>query len=537
VFDTAQIIVLLLLAAMALGVVARWFGIAYPIALTVGGLVLGFVPHLPHVQLDPAIVFGVFLPPILYHAALYGRWHEFRANIRVITALAIALVTFTTVVVAVASKLMIPELPWAVAFVLGAIVSPPDAVAATAIMQRLNLPPRLVAVIEGESLVNDATAIIIYKFALAAVLTGAFSIGQALGEFVVVAAGGIVVGLLLGWGSMWINRLLDDTLSETMLSLTVPFISYWIAEAFGVSGVLAVVMTGMWRGLQSPMIISAEVRQRARATWDAIVFVLNSLVFVLIGLQLRPIVQSLTAFSWPELIAYAAGIGVATILARAAWIFPAAFISRAACRYLGIYLDSKYDAAPPWRAVAVLSYVGLRGIVSLAVALAVPLTLPDGAPFPNRDLVVFLTFAVIVMTLVLQGLSLPLVLRILGFDGSGGADFAAEEHLARVKMAHAAVAEVDRVTEQRQLPARLVERVRAEFAGPLADLEATPNGEKADASPAIQSKRNALRLAAVRAARRRLVKLHREDEISDATLQQLLRELDFEELRLERRPA
>ena len=518
---------------MALGVVARWFGIAYPIGLTVGGLVLGFVPHLPRVELDPAIVFGVFLPPILYHAALYGRWHEFRANITPISILAVALVAFTMVVVAVASKLLVPNLPWAVAFVLGAIVSPPDAVAATAILQRLNLPPRLVAVIEGESLVNDATAIILYKFALAAVLTGAFSIGQAVGEFVVVATGGIVLGLLLGWGSMWINRLLDDTLSETMLSLTIPFISYWIAEALGLSGVLAVVTTGMWRGRQSPMILSAEVRQRARATWDAVVFVLNSLVFVLIGLQLRPIVHNLTAFSWPELIAYAAGIGLATILARAAWIFPAAFVSRTVCRYL----DSKYASAPPWRAVAVLSYVGLRGIVSLAVALAVPLTLPDGAPFPNRDLVVFLTFAVIVITLVLQGLSLPLVLRILGFDGSGGADFAAEEHLARVKMAHAAVAEVDRVTEHRQLPARLVERVRAEFAGPLAEMEAAANPDSAAVTPAVERQRNTLRLSAIRAARRRLVKLHREDEISDATLQQLLRELDFDELRLEGRPA
>src|SRR5258708_4148704 len=284
---------------MGLGVVQLRIGLQFPIELPVGGLGLGFVPGLPSVELDPAIVFGVFLPPILYHASLFGRWHDFRANLRPIVGLAIALVTFTTVVVGLVSKALIPELPWAAAFVLGAMVSPPDAVAAPAILHRLNLPPRLVAVIEGESLVNDATALILYRFALAALMTGAFSFGAAVGQFALVAAGGVAVGLVLGWASIRLHQLLSDTLSETMLSLTVPFISYWVAEAVGVSGVLAVVSVGMWRARESPSVISAETRQRTRAMWDAIVFFLNSLIFTVMGPQLPPIAHRLTPFSSP----------------------------------------------------------------------------------------------------------------------------------------------------------------------------------------------------------------------------------------------
>ncbi len=524
-FDTIQIVILLLLAAMTLGVFARRIGIPYPIALTLGGLALGFVPGLPAVRLDPQIVFGVFLPPILYHSALFERWHDFRANLRSISMLAVGLVTFTTVVVAGVTKALIPDLPWAAAFLLGAIVSPPDAVATTAILHRLRLPARLIAVIEGESLVNDATAIILYKFALAAVLTGAFSFTDAVGEFVIVAAGGIAAGLAFGWASVRIHKLLKDTLSETMLSLAVPFVTYGTADALGVSGVLAVVAVGLWRSIEGLAVLSAETRQRTYVMWDAIVFFLNSLIFTLIGLQLPPIVQQLTAFSWPLLFGYAAVISLATIVARVVWVFPTTYLPRAISRRL-----RKRDPPPPWRNAALVSYVGLRGIVSLAVAMALPLARPDGSPLPERALILFLTFAVIVTTLVVQGLSLPFVLRLLGFGGGTEPDGTAEEHLARVKMAHAALAEVDRLSELEKLPALVVEPVRAEFARPLA--EATVADGSVDARATEDKQRN-LRLAGIQAARRRLVKLHRVNEISDELLQALLRELDFDEIRTE----
>ena len=508
---------------MTLGVIARRLGIPYPIALTLGGLALGFIPGLPAVRLDPQIVFGVFLPPILYHASLYERWHEFRANLRSISMLAVGLVTFTTVVVAWVTKALVPDLPWAAAFLLGAIVSPPDAVAATAILHRLRLPSRIIAVIEGESLVNDATALILYKFALAAVLTGAFSFTDAVGDFVIVAAGGIAVGLGFGWASVRIHGLLKDTLSETMLSLAVPFVTYGTADSLGVSGVLAVVAVGLWRAMEGPAVLSGETRQRTYAMWDAIVFFLNSLIFTLIGLQLPPIVQQLTAFSWPVLVGYAAAISLAAIVARVLWVFPTTYLPRALSSRL-----RQRDPPPPWRNVALISYIGLRGIVSLAVAMALPLTRPDGSPFPERALIVFLTFAVIVTTLIVQGLSLPFVLRLLGFAGKAGPDGIAEEHLARVKMAHAALAEVDRLSEREKLPARVVEPVRAEFARPLAEPAVADNPASARA---IAEEQRSLRLAGLRAARRRLVKLHRANEISDELLQALLRELDFDEIR------
>jgi len=533
---TVEIVFLLVIAAMALGVVARRVGMAYPIALTLGGLALGFapsvVPALPPVRLDPDIVFVVFLPPILYQAALNMPWHGFRDNLRPIARLALGLVLFTTATVAVMAKYLVPELPWAAAFLLGAIVSPPDAVAAGAILHRLNLPRPLVTVIEGESLVNDATAIVLYKFALAALMTGVFSVRQAVGEFVLVAVGGIAVGLALGWASVWVQRRLGDSLSETLLTMVVPFVTFWAADELGVSGVLAVVSLGLWRAWVGPTVISAEARQRGFALWDAVVFFLNSLIFILIGLQLPPIIQALAPFSWAELIVNAAAISLVTILARFLWVFSVGLLPHwISARIRGI------AAGQQLRATAVVSYVGMRGIVSLAAATALPLALPDGTPFPARALIVFLTFAVVVTTLVGQGLSLPFVLRRLGFDGASGPDLNEEEDLARAKMAYAAVAEIDRLAGRMALPARVTERVRSEFAGPLAEL-----APEAEAGPPVDpalaaEKRRTLRQAAIRAARRRLVKLHREREVSDETVHTLMRELDFDELRLGRTMA
>lgn len=521
-FDTVQVVIFLLLASMTLGMLARRVGIPYPIALTLGGLALGFVPGLPAVRLNPDIVFAVFLPPILYRAALFEHWHDFRANLRPIGLLAIGLVIFTTVAVACVTHALVPGVPWAAAFVLGAIVSPPDAVAVTAILHRLRLPPRIIAVIEGESLVNDATALILYKFALAAVLTGAFSAGDALVGFVGVAVGGTAVGLALGWASVRIHGLLKDTLSETMLSLAVPYVSYGLADALGVSGVLAVIAVGLWRAFAGPLVLTAETRQHTFGMWDALVFFLNSLVFTLIGLQLPPVMEGLEHYSPLTLLGYAAAVSLTVIAARILWVFPTTYVPRLLSRRL-----RALSPLPAWRGTALVSYVGMRGIVSLAVAMALPLTGPQDGPFPERNLIVFLTFTVIVTTLVVQGLSLPFVLRLLGFATPAGPISADGERQARLKMAYAAVAEVDRLAERDGLPPRLVEPVRAEFAALLAEPDAVA-GFTAQAALDMQ---RTLRLAGVAAARRRMVKLHRTNEIDDEMLQTLLMELDFDELR------
>ena len=515
--DTVQIVLLLLLASMTLGVLARRIGIPYPIALTLGGLAMSFVPGLPDVRLNPDIVFAVFLPPILYRAALFERWHDFRAHLRPIGMLAVGLVIFTTVAVAVVLHAIVPGVPWAAAFILGAIVSPPDAVAVTAILNRLHLPTRIIAVIEGESLVNDATAIILYKFALVALMTGAFSAGDAALGFVNVAAGGTAIGLAVGWVSIHIHRVLKDTLSETMLSLAVPYATYGLADWLGVSGVLAVIAVGLWRSFAGHTVLSAETRQHTFGMWDVVVFFLNSLVFTLIGLQLPPAMEGLEHYSSLTLLGYAVAISLTVIAARILWVFPMAY---------GPHLFRR-GLLPPWRGVTLISYVGMRGIVSLAVAMALPLAGPDGGPFPAHGLIVFLTFSVIVATLVVQGLTLPTVLRWLGFAAPAGPVVNDAERLARLKLAFAAVAEVDRLAERDSLPPRLVEPVRTEFAAPLAEPDIVP-GYGAEA---LDDAQRTLRLAGVAAARRRLVKLHRTDEIDDALLQMLQRELDFEELR------
>src|SRR5467141_3013737 len=274
-----EVLLFLLLCALALGWASRRFGLPYPIALVVGGGLLGFIPRLPQLDFDPRFLLVLVLPPILYQAALLTSWRDFRANLRTI-----GLVLVTTLVVGAALKALIPEIPWAAAFVFGAIVSPPDAVAATAILSRLNMPRRIVTVLEGESLVNDASGLVLYKFAIAAVLSGTFSLADASIEFALISAGGIATGMLLGGLFVLLHRYLGDPFIEVLLSLSVPYMAYVLAESVGASGVLAVVAAGLLRGRYSPAMVSAEMRILARSVWNILVFMLNSLIFILIGL-------------------------------------------------------------------------------------------------------------------------------------------------------------------------------------------------------------------------------------------------------------
>src|SRR5690349_2891559 len=321
-----QIVLFLMLFAVALGWVARHFRFPYPIALVIGGGLLGFVPRLPQPQFDPQFTLVLVLPPILYQAALLTSWREFKSNVRPIGLLAIGLVIATTLAIGATLKLLIPDIPWSAAFVLGAIVSPPDAVAATAILTRLNMPRQVVTVLEGESLVNDASGLVIYKFAVAAVLTGVFSLWHASLEFVGVAIGSIVIGVVIGRIFVFVHRYLGDAFIEVLTTLAVPYVAYIAAESLHASGVLAVVAAGIVRGRYAPEIVSAEMRIIARSVWNLLVFILNSLVFILIGSQLSAIVARLTDYTVAQLFFYGTFVSAVAIVVRFLWIYPAIYL-------------------------------------------------------------------------------------------------------------------------------------------------------------------------------------------------------------------
>ena len=319
-----ELVLLLLLSSVALGWIARHFKFPYPIALVAGGALLGSIPRLPQFPFDPQLILVVVLPPILYQAALLTSWNDFKANIRPISLLAIGLVVFTTVAVGAALKFLVPDVPWAAAFVFGAIVSPPDAVAATAILSRLNIPRRIVTILEGESLVNDASGLVLYKFAIAAVLTGAFSLVDASTQFVLVSLGGIAVGILLAFVFIAIHRHLGDPFIEVLTTLMIPYSAYIAAESVHVSGVLAVVAAGLVRGRYAPELVSPQMRIIARSVWNLLVFLLNSLIFMLIGLQMSAVIEGLGRYSAWELTGIGAVVSAVAVAVRFVWVYPAA---------------------------------------------------------------------------------------------------------------------------------------------------------------------------------------------------------------------
>ena len=522
--ELLQVIIFLLLCSVALGWIARRMDVPYPIALVIGGGALGFVPELPQLAFDPQFLLVLVLPPILYQAALLTSWRDFKANLRPISLLAIGLVIVTTLAIGVAVKLLIPDVPWAAAFVLGAIVSPPDAVAATSILSKLTIPRRVVTVLEGESLVNDASGLVLYKFAVAAVLTGTFSLFDAGVQFAVVSIGGIAIGILLGGVFIFIHRYLNDAITEVLLSLSIPYVAYTLAESMHLSGVLAVVAAGLVRGRYSPEIVSAEMRIMARSVWNIFVFLLNSLIFMLIGMQLSAIVGRLKGYSLEELAGYGLVVSLVAILVRFLWVYPVVYLPR----WMSASVRAR-DPLPPSANTFILSWCGMRGIVSLAAALALPATIDNGAPFPYRDLIIFLTFVVIAVTLVLQGLTLsPLIRRL-----KVGSDFSAhaEHSHARAAMGEAAVAAIDKMALEENLPADVTARIHGEFAQDA--LVVVPHGSDAsDAADDAVDHGRRLRLAAIKAQRTELIAVWRQNQISDDVMHHLEEELDYHEARL-----
>jgi monovalent cation/hydrogen antiporter len=515
-----QVILFLMFCAVAVGWIARRAKIPYPIALVIGGGLLGFLPEAPQMPFDPQFILVLVLPPVLYQAALLTSWRDFKANIRPISLLAIGLVIATTLVVGAALKFLIPDIPWAAAFAFGAIVSPPDAVAATAILQQLSIPRRVVTILEGESLVNDASGLVLYKFAVAAVMTGAFSLFDASVQFVLVSIGGVAIGMAMGYLFVFIHRHLGDTFIEVLTTLSVPYVAYIFAETLHMSGVLAVVAAGLVRGRYSPEIVSAEMRIIARSAWNFLVFLLNSLVFILIGLQLSGILDRLTGQSALELLWYGVLISVVAIAVRFLWIYPASYL-----RQILFPVRSRNETPLTEPELFIMSWCGMRGIVSLAAALALPYAINEGAPFPQRDLIVFLTFFVIAVTLVVQGLSLGPLIRVLKV----GADWSADEELQRAKLAlgKAAIAAIDSQAVEGKISQEVADRIRAEFAEKITLW--FPGGGLIEhgADPAKR-----LRRAALAAERRELIRLWRDNQISDEVLHHIEEDLDYQESRL-----
>jgi monovalent cation/hydrogen antiporter len=517
------ILVGVIAAAVVLLATAETVRVPYPILLVLGGLALAFIPGMPHVELDPRLVLVAILPPLLYAGAYFTSLRELRSNIAEISLLAVGLVLVTTVIVAAVAHAMIPGLDWPTAFVLGAIVSPTDPTAATAIAERVGLPRRLVGIIDGESLVNDGTALVAYRFAVAAVLTGSFSLVHASGRFFLNVAGGIAIGLAAGYLVRQVRRRLNDPPLEITIALCSGYIAYLPAQAAGVSGVLAAVTIGVYMGWYTPELTTSQTRLQGAAVWDITLFVLNTVLFTLVGLQLPGIVDALEGKRlWQDLVVWGAVLTATVIAIRFAWLFVTSWLPRPM---------RPGDEAGSWRSNVILAWAGMRGAVSLAAALALPLTTHAGDPFPNRALVIFLTFAVILGTVVGQGLTFPAVIRLVGLEEDGLAE--KEEAKARIRAAQAALARLDELEGEDWIYDDTLERARGQYTFRVdrykERFDPDANGEAEMRSAQYQRLRREL-LAAERDA---VVDLRRQGVIDDDVARRVTRDLDLEEERLD----
>ncbi|HEX4263669.1 MAG TPA: Na+/H+ antiporter [Verrucomicrobiae bacterium] len=526
-YGTIDIFVGMLLAVAGLALIARRLHIPYPILFVIGGLLLGLIPGIPRVHLNPELIFLFCLPPLLYPAALFTSWRDFRANLRPIGLLAVGLVLITTVAIAwLAHHFM--NLPWAAGFVLGAIISPPDAIAATAIAERLRVPRRIVTVLEGESLVNDATALVAYRFAIMAVATGSFSLGHASVQFFVVCIGGILVGLAVGWLAEWFHKRVQDPPIEITVSLLTPFTAYLTADRLEVSGVLAVVTTGLYLGWRLPEITDFKTRLDARPVWDMVEFVLNGFVFILIGLQLPTVRQAAGGHELPksELIFYALLISLAVIVVRILWVFPATYLPRLIFKKL-----RERDPYPSWRHVVILAWTGMRGVVSLAAAMALPETKEDGTPFPGRDLILFLSFVIILATLVVQGLSLPPLIRWLGVEDDDSLE--REERKARLAANKAALARLSQIAEHDAAKSDALKRVRIEYEDRISQLEVSQSDHHKNHRLRLFSQEyERLSREGLKQERETILQLRNKDVINDEVLRRIQQDIDLAEARL-----
>ena len=510
------LILLLFAVAAGLRMLADRSGIPLPTLLVLGGLGIALMPGLPRLVLDPDTVFLVFIPPLLFWASLKTSLRDLKRNLRAITLLAIGLVLATMAVVARMTHALLPELPLAVCFVLGAIVSPPDAVAVIASTRRLRLPRDMLVVLEGESLVNDAAALVAYQIALGAVVTGTFSIPRAGLELLFTGAGGIAIGLAAGWCVGWVRlRMARSALVENTVSLLSPFVAFIPANALGCSGVLAVVAMGLYFGRKGPRVLTAPTRLQGTAMWEILTFLLEGLIFILIGLQLPDVLHSLDPGTLGKLVEVSLAVAGAMIATRIVLVYLGAYLPR--------WLDRQWKGEkpryPPWRHLLFTGWAGIRGGDSLVIALSLPYVASGGSPFPGRNAVIFITFVVILITLVLQGLTLSPLIKILRIVG--GNEESQEERLARSACACAGSSVLDRF-EAAGGDAALVAQLR--------QMSLLRSVTRDDASSSLAR----LRLSMMAAERDAVIALRDRNEISDTVMRQLFSEFDHEELLLTR---
>ena len=516
----------LLVSAAALLILSGPLRIPYPILLVLGGLLLGFAPGVPEVTMPPEVVLIGILPPLLYIAAFFTGLRELRQNLRPISLLAVGLVAMTTVTVAVVAH-AITDLPWAQSFILGAVVSPTDPIAATAIGRRLGVPRRLIDIIEGESLVNDGMALVLLRTAIVAAVTGVFSPWEAGWRLVLNIVGGIAVGLAVGYVIRRVRRVLDNPPLEVTIAFLTGYFAFLPAAALGVSGVLAVVTAGVYMGWYTPELTTVQTRLQGRGFWEILTFLLNALLFGLVGLQLRPVIDGISGTGGWSLVGEAAVIVLAVIVIRIVWVFPATYLPR----WLSPALSER-DPAPPWRYPAFISWNGMRGAVTIAAALLIPLHTDAGVPLPGRDLIIFFAFAVVLATLVVQGLSLPAVIRVLGLEeDDGGAE--AEEAHARIRAAEAALERLDELVAEGWVLDDTAERLRGQYRFRIDRFSARvdPDGDGKIEKRSLKYQR--LRRELLEAERHAVVELRNTGEISDEVMRRVERDLDLEASRLD----
>lgn len=521
--QSAQLVLALLIAVATLVTIARRLGIAYPIFLVIGGLALGLVPGTPHVEVDPDLIFLFVLPPLLYTAAFFTPLRSLRANLATIGSLAVGLVVVTAFAVAAVAHALIPGIPWAAAIALGAIVAPPDAIAAAAIASRLAVPRRMVSVLEGESLLNDATALTIYSIAIAVAVGGSFKASSGVGTFAGALLGGWAIGLAVGWIVAKIRARVDDTPVEITISLLTPYAAFLPAQGLGASGVIATVVAGLYLGRRGSRIMGPDARLTGRAVWETIVFLLNGMVFIITGLEVPALLRSLEPATAIRLVGIGLVVSLVLIVVRALWIFPSEVVAPLV----------RGEPRPP-RFVAhslVLSWAGMRGVVSLAAALALPLTLPGGAPFPAREALVIVTVTVIVVTLLGQGLSLPWLIRRLRLGTDP--ELREEEARARQQLVEAATRRIDQLYPVWPGHRPLLDRLRDTYQhrSEHVDRQREASGSGEEDREIIEHRE--IQRTVIGSERAALLRLRAEGAIDDDVLRGLERELDLDERRID----
>lgn len=503
--------------------------ISYPILLVIAGVLISLLPGVPEVKMDPDWVFYVFLPPLLYAAAWNTSWNDFWNYKRPIALLAFGLVIFTATAVAYVSTALIPGFTLAMGFLLGGIISPPDAVAATSVLQGSNLPKRIITILEGESLINDASSLIVFRFAMASILTGQFVLQTAVADFFMVSVMGVLIGLAIAHLVYVVHRFLPTSSSiDTALTLITPYFMYIAAEQFHYSGVLAVVSGGLFLSFRANKILSYESRIQSRYVWETLQFLLNGIVFILIGMQLSAVESGLERSSLGEALGYGIVISLLIIFIRLVWVFPAAYLPRLLSRRI-----RKREPRPSWQGVFVVGWSGMRGLVSIASALAVPLVLPGGEIFPSRNLILFITFIVIVVTLVFQGLSLPLLTRWLKMEDND--DHALQEQQVRLRLANAVVEFLEANYNEQTAGNETFARVKERYERMVEHTsERLTTNESVGESPSFLSSYRTMLQEIVAVRREEIQRLRSEKTFSEELLREKEHELDLEEARLSR---